>query len=118
MQCCRVFCSPDHCIVLFQTDSWMNEKQKKLEVEANKGEISSLEDKIKKLQKHQAFQAELAANQPRITTIKEKGIVPINYFIPGKRNNHFLKTKRREIISLPSLISQLVVTVASKLSPL
>jgi Spectrin repeat. len=51
----------------------MNEKQKKLEVEANKGDISSLEDKIKKLQKHQAFQAELAANQPRITTIKEKG---------------------------------------------
>lgn len=57
----------------FQTELWMNEKQKKLEVEANKGDISSLEDKIKKLQKHQAFQAELAANQPRITTIKEKG---------------------------------------------
>uniref|UniRef100_A0A8D8QLB4 Spectrin beta chain, non-erythrocytic 5 n=1 Tax=Cacopsylla melanoneura TaxID=428564 RepID=A0A8D8QLB4_9HEMI len=56
-----------------ETELWMDEKQKKLDVEANKSDISSLEDKIKKLQKHQAFQAELAANQPRITTIKEKG---------------------------------------------
>lgn len=60
-------------IVLFQAESWIGEKQKKLEVEVNKGEVSSLEDKIKKLQKHQAFQAELAANQPRITAIKDNG---------------------------------------------
>ncbi|XP_054271663.1 spectrin alpha chain, non-erythrocytic 1 isoform X2 [Macrosteles quadrilineatus] len=56
-----------------EAESWIGEKQKKLEVEVNKGEVSSLEDKIKKLQKHQAFQAELAANQPRITAIKDNG---------------------------------------------
>nr|XP_018898887.1 PREDICTED: spectrin beta chain, non-erythrocytic 1 isoform X2 [Bemisia tabaci] len=56
-----------------EAESWIGEKEKKLEVEASQGEVSSLEDKIKKLQKHQAFQAELSANQGRITTIKEKG---------------------------------------------
>lgn len=53
-----------------EAESWIGEKQKKLEAEASKGEVSSLEDKIKKLQKHQAFQAELAANQSRIEEIK------------------------------------------------
>ncbi|XP_015599750.1 spectrin beta chain, non-erythrocytic 1 isoform X3 [Cephus cinctus] len=56
-----------------EAESWIGEKQKKLEAEASKGEVSSLEDKIKKLQKHQAFQAELAANQSRIEEIKGKG---------------------------------------------
>ncbi|XP_043282558.1 spectrin beta chain, non-erythrocytic 5 isoform X2 [Venturia canescens] len=56
-----------------EAESWIDEKQKKLEAEASKGEVSSLEDKIKKLQKHQAFQAELAANQSRIEEIKAKG---------------------------------------------
>ncbi|XP_076644007.1 spectrin beta chain, non-erythrocytic 5 kst isoform X2 [Halictus rubicundus] len=56
-----------------EAESWIGEKQKKLEAEASKGEVSSLEDKIKKLQKHQAFQAELAANQSRIEEIKAKG---------------------------------------------
>ncbi|XP_063994705.1 spectrin beta chain, non-erythrocytic 5 isoform X3 [Diachasmimorpha longicaudata] len=56
-----------------EAESWIGEKQKKLEAEASKGEVSSLEDKIKKLQKHQAFQAELAANQSRIEEIRTKG---------------------------------------------
>lgn len=56
-----------------EAESWIGERQKKLEAEASKGQVSSLEDKIKKLQKHQAFQAELAANQSRIEEIK--GIV-------------------------------------------
>jgi spectrin beta len=55
-----------------EAESWIGEKQKKLEAEASKGEVSSLEDKIKKLQKHQAFQAELAANQGRIEEIRGK----------------------------------------------
>ncbi|XP_066903176.1 spectrin beta chain, erythrocytic isoform X2 [Halyomorpha halys] len=55
-----------------EAESWIGEKKKKLEVEA-KAEVSSLEDKIKKLQKHQAFQAELAVNKGRITAIQEKG---------------------------------------------
>ncbi|XP_034944641.1 LOW QUALITY PROTEIN: spectrin beta chain, non-erythrocytic 5 [Chelonus insularis] len=56
-----------------EAESWIGEKQKKLEAEASKGEVLSLGDKIKKLQKHQAFQAELAANQSRIEEIKTKG---------------------------------------------
>nr|CAD7394337.1 unnamed protein product [Timema cristinae] len=54
-------------------ESWIGEKQKKLEAEANKVEVNSMEDKIKKLQKHQAFQAELAAHKGRIDHIKDKG---------------------------------------------
>ncbi|XP_073969406.1 spectrin beta chain, non-erythrocytic 5 kst isoform X2 [Rhodnius prolixus] len=55
-----------------EAESWIEEKMKKLEMDA-KGEVNSLDDKIKKLQKHQAFQAELAANKPRITDIQQKG---------------------------------------------
>ncbi|XP_052120778.1 spectrin beta chain, non-erythrocytic 1 isoform X4 [Frankliniella occidentalis] len=56
-----------------EAELWIDEKQKKLEAEAGKGEGNSLEEKIKKLQKHQAFQAELSANQGRIGEIQEKG---------------------------------------------
>jgi len=35
-------------------------------------DLSSLEEKIAKLQKHQAFQAELAAHEPRIAGIKKQ----------------------------------------------
>ncbi|KAK7865818.1 hypothetical protein R5R35_001276 [Gryllus longicercus] len=56
-----------------EAELWIDEKEKKLEAEAHKGDVSSLEDKIKKLQKHQAFQAELAAHEGRIQQIREKG---------------------------------------------
>ncbi|XP_075227745.1 spectrin beta chain, non-erythrocytic 5 kst isoform X2 [Lycorma delicatula] len=69
-----------------EAESWIDEKQKKLEVEASKGEVSSLEDKIKKLQKHQAFQAELTANQGRITTIKDKGEMLLEKKHKGSRD--------------------------------
>lgn len=58
---------------MLQAESWIGEKQKKLESEMSKGEVSSMEDKMKKLQKHQAFQAELAAHEGRIEHIKDKG---------------------------------------------
>ncbi|XP_039289552.1 LOW QUALITY PROTEIN: spectrin alpha chain, non-erythrocytic 1-like [Nilaparvata lugens] len=69
-----------------EAESWIDEKQKKLEVEASKGEVCSLEDKIKKLQKHQAFQAELTANQGRITTIKDKGDMLLEKKHKGSRD--------------------------------
>uniref|UniRef100_A0A336KQL4 CSON014177 protein n=1 Tax=Culicoides sonorensis TaxID=179676 RepID=A0A336KQL4_CULSO len=54
--------------------TWINEKQKKLEADVgNFVEVTSLEDKIKKLQKHQAFQAEISANEGRIAEVKQKG---------------------------------------------
>ncbi|XP_063699935.1 spectrin beta chain, non-erythrocytic 5 isoform X3 [Culicoides brevitarsis] len=54
--------------------AWINEKQKRLEADVgNLAEVTSLEDKIKKLQKHQAFQAEISANEGRIAEVKQKG---------------------------------------------
>ncbi|KAK9874725.1 hypothetical protein WA026_005540 [Henosepilachna vigintioctopunctata] len=52
---------------------WITEKQKKLETQVKTGDVQSLEDKIKMLQKHQAFQAEVTANEIRILEIKQKG---------------------------------------------
>lgn len=64
-----------------EAESWINEKRKKLDVEISKGDVNNLEDKIKKLQKHQAFQAELTANQGRINSIKNNGIfLNMKYF--------------------------------------
>uniref|UniRef100_W4VRA2 Putative karst n=1 Tax=Corethrella appendiculata TaxID=1370023 RepID=W4VRA2_9DIPT len=57
-----------------EADAWITEKQKKLEADANSyADVTNIEDKIKKLQKHQAFQAEIAANEGRIKEVKEKG---------------------------------------------
>ncbi|XP_057323872.1 spectrin beta chain, non-erythrocytic 1 isoform X4 [Microplitis mediator] len=61
-----------------EAESWIDEKEKKIESESFKGQILSLEDKIKKLQKHQAFQAELAANKSRIEEINTKGEILIS----------------------------------------
>ena len=60
-------------VALLQAESWIGEKQKKLEAEMSKGEVSSMDDKMKKLQKHQAFQAELTAHDGRIQNIKNQG---------------------------------------------
>lgn len=56
-----------------EAESLIGEKSKKLQSEANITDKDNLEDKIKRLQKHQAFQAELSVNEPRIQEIKEKG---------------------------------------------
>ena len=60
-------------VALLQAESWIGEKQKKLDAEVSKGEVSSMEDKMKKLQKQQAFQAELTAHDGCIQDIKDKG---------------------------------------------
>lgn len=44
-----------------------------MEKEIGKTEVTSLEDKIKKLQKHQAFQAELVAHEGKIKSIQQNG---------------------------------------------
>ncbi|KAK4883333.1 hypothetical protein RN001_006652 [Aquatica leii] len=53
--------------------AWIAEKQKKVQSEVKTSEVSNLEEKIKELQKHQAFQAEIAANESRITEVMGKG---------------------------------------------
>jgi spectrin beta len=60
-------------VALLQAESWIGEKRKRLEAEISKCVVSSMEDKMKKLQKHQAFQAELTAHDGRIQSIKDKG---------------------------------------------
>lgn len=67
--------------------SWIDEKSKKLEKEVGKTEVTSLEDKIKKLQKHQAFQAELVAHEGKIKSIQRNGtniFVLLNFSELGK----------------------------------
>ncbi|XP_053697591.1 spectrin beta chain, non-erythrocytic 1 isoform X2 [Sabethes cyaneus] len=57
-----------------EAGAWINEKQKKLEADAGSfADVTNMDDKIKKLQKHQAFQAEVAANEGRIKEVKQKG---------------------------------------------
>ncbi|XP_017057853.1 spectrin beta chain, non-erythrocytic 1 isoform X2 [Drosophila ficusphila] len=59
-----------------EAESWISEKQKKLEADASSfAEVANLDEKIKKLQKHQAFQAEVAANQGRIQEIQDTGVI-------------------------------------------
>uniref|UniRef100_A0A914XIB6 Spectrin alpha chain n=1 Tax=Plectus sambesii TaxID=2011161 RepID=A0A914XIB6_9BILA len=54
-----------------EMDNWIVEKQTRIRAEAERhGQLTSLEDKMKRLQKHQAFEAELAANEPRVEQIK------------------------------------------------
>lgn len=56
-----------------EAQSWIQDKQKKLDAEVKTGEGVNLEEKIKKLQKHQAFQAEVFANLGRIQEITHNG---------------------------------------------
>ncbi|XP_037875798.1 spectrin alpha chain, non-erythrocytic 1 isoform X1 [Bombyx mori] len=53
-----------------ETRSWVAEKLAKLTADQQHGEVTNLEDKIKKLQKHQAFTAELAANKARLQEVE------------------------------------------------
>lgn len=59
---------------------WIDEKANHLEAERLKGEVTSFEDKVRKLQKHQAFMAELQAHECSIKEITEKGEKKLNFF--------------------------------------
>jgi spectrin beta len=56
-----------------EAETWIYEKQKKLDANINSFAVTNIEEKIKKLQKHQAFQAEISANEGRIKEIKSVG---------------------------------------------
>lgn len=61
-----------------EAETWISEKHKKLEADAGgHADNDILENKIKKLQKHQALQAEVAANEERIGEIKKTGEILI-----------------------------------------
>nr|XP_049703877.1 spectrin beta chain, non-erythrocytic 1 isoform X2 [Helicoverpa armigera] len=53
---------------------WVADKLAKLAAEHQHGEVTNLEDKIKKLQKHQAFTAELAANRARLQEVQQLAV--------------------------------------------
>ncbi|XP_050313156.1 spectrin beta chain, non-erythrocytic 1 isoform X2 [Anthonomus grandis grandis] len=53
--------------------TWIAEKQKKMDIEGKMNENIKLEEKIKILQKHQAFHAEVIANVGRIEEIQGNG---------------------------------------------
>lgn len=55
---------------VFQAEGWIGDKLK-VAYEDDFKNVTDLHDKMKKLQKHQAFQAEIVANTDRISKIKE-----------------------------------------------
>lgn len=76
-----------------EAELWISEKHKKLGVDGDVNvDTDLLEDKIKKLQKHQALQAEVAANQEKIIDIKKTGEILIN-------KNHENLSEIKEVIS-------------------
>lgn len=57
-----------------EAETWITEKQKKLEATISSFvDVVNIEEKIKRLQKHQALQAEISANEGRIKEVKDKG---------------------------------------------
>ncbi|XP_053955094.1 spectrin beta chain, non-erythrocytic 5 isoform X2 [Anastrepha ludens] len=89
-----------------EAESWINEKEKKLEADAaSYAEVSNLDEKIKKLQKHQAFQAEVAANQGRIQEIQETGMILLT-----KQHESSLEIKQaveRVVVAWKNLLEEL-----------
>ncbi|KAK4313156.1 hypothetical protein Pmani_015473 [Petrolisthes manimaculis] len=57
---------------------WIDEKTSHLEAERIKGDVTSFDDKVRKLQKHQAFMAELQAHESRIKEITDLGAILVN----------------------------------------
>ncbi|XP_050686605.1 spectrin alpha chain-like [Eriocheir sinensis] len=57
---------------------WIDEKASHLDADKLKGEVTSFDDKVRKLQKHQAFMAELQAHECSIKEITDKGAMLIN----------------------------------------
>uniref|UniRef100_A0A158QA40 Spectrin beta chain n=1 Tax=Enterobius vermicularis TaxID=51028 RepID=A0A158QA40_ENTVE len=54
-----------------EMEGWIDEKKKRIQIETERqAKLTSIEDKMKRLQKHQALEAELAANAPRIEQIR------------------------------------------------
>lgn len=52
---------------------WIDEKANHLDADRLKGDVTSFDDKVRKLQKHQAFLAELQAHECSIKEITDKG---------------------------------------------
>lgn len=60
----------DWCLTLLQAEDWISERMQKLE-DPSIQDPSNLQDKMKLLQKHQVFEAEILANEEIITAVNE-----------------------------------------------
>ena len=60
-------------IIKLQTEGWIDDKLK-VAYEDNFQDVTDLESKMKKLQKHKAFEAECVANTDRIEKIKQVNV--------------------------------------------
>ncbi|KAK2710872.1 hypothetical protein QYM36_012149, partial [Artemia franciscana] len=56
-----------------EANSWIDERQIKIDAELAKGGVTNLDEKAKKLQWYQTFHAELAGHQKTVDAIREKG---------------------------------------------
>ncbi|XP_060684627.1 spectrin beta chain, non-erythrocytic 5 [Hemiscyllium ocellatum] len=62
---------------LIEEESWISERMKKLK-DNSSADVSDLQAKLKLLQKHQAFEAEILAHQAIITSVTETGELLLN----------------------------------------
>lgn len=58
------------CLVYLQAEGWIEDKLKIAKEESFKN-VRDIQDKMKSLKKHQAFEAEIMANADRIRAIKQ-----------------------------------------------
>ncbi|GMS78986.1 hypothetical protein PENTCL1PPCAC_1161 [Pristionchus entomophagus] len=59
---------------IVETEAWIEDRMKAIKAETERqGQCTSIEDKMKRLQKHQAFEAELESNKPRVHKILHTG---------------------------------------------
>ncbi|XP_022090941.1 spectrin beta chain, non-erythrocytic 5-like isoform X2 [Acanthaster planci] len=78
---------------LAEADTWVDEKHKILVEDCRSlQDMSNLQEKMKKLQKHQAFEAEIAANEKLIAEVKKAGDLVIAEHHPDSSDiQHDLK---------------------------
>ncbi|MFH4975130.1 hypothetical protein AB6A40_001839 [Gnathostoma spinigerum] len=78
-------------------DGWIEEKIKRIRMETDKqAKLTSIEDKMRRLQKHQAMEAELEANAPRVEEIRQ--MLKERASLPGVNRAEVVK-KSEEVLS-------------------
>ena len=62
------------CVCVYQAEGWIEDKLKIAKEESFKN-VRDIQDKMKSLKKHQAFEAEIMANAERIRAIKQVSLL-------------------------------------------
>ncbi|BFZ07506.1 hypothetical protein BsWGS_10543 [Bradybaena similaris] len=90
-----------------EAENWIDEKLK-VAYEDDFKDVTDLYDKMKKLQKHQAFHGEIVANTDRISSIKEVGEILI------KKRHHAQGEIKHSITRLTSKWNELLQASANR----